>query len=128
MALLPNGIDFQMRDMQNSGVNGAPTGQYVAVFTQSSTSAPTATVLANSLGTVTVARTSAGVYTLTAEAGTFPALRTHVLFTLGGTAVTATVVQTSDSVLTIHCGDGATPSAADIGGQAYIVITVYPAA
>lgn len=108
--------DFQMRDYQAP----APSRQYKAIFAQSSTNAPTATVIYNSVSPAAapvIAYTSAGVYTLTISGATWGASAANFFATLclNGTAVTGTVVRTSATVVTLNFGDGATPSAANSG-------------
>ncbi len=115
----PN-TDFSFRDYQGS----APARIFKAIFAQSGTSAPTATVLYNSIGSaVTIARTSAGLYTLTISGATWGASAAEIwtALCLNGTAVTGTVVRTSSTVLTLNFGDAATPSAADSGAFSLLV-------
>lgn len=58
-----------------------PTTIYQAVLVQSSTSAPTATVIKNGFtGTMTLARSSAGVYTLTDDTAEFTSNKTAAIF------------------------------------------------
>lgn len=117
----PTSAGFQHRDSDPS----QPAAIYVAVVSQSSTDAPTSTVLCNTLGVVPAwAYTSAGVYTLTAN-GKFTA-NTIVTATIGGTALICKVVRTSDNVLTFSTFDAATPSAANLAGTMYLKIEVYP--
>lgn len=74
--------------------------QYWANLTQSGTDAPTANVLVNDIGTVTLARTGTGVYTLTAT-GRFPA-GTIVSVTDNTTGLNKKkIVRTSNNVITI---------------------------
>ena len=106
--------DFQQRDNQQP----APGRAYKAIFAQSSTSAPTATVLYNSIGSAaTIARSGTGVYTLTLSGATWGASADQFFATLclNGAAVTGTVVRISSTVVTLNFGDAATPSAADSG-------------
>jgi hypothetical protein len=83
---------------------------YTALLTQTSTNAPVATVLSSNLtGTFTWARTSAGIYTLTASTATFTSGKT-IVFLNNGSDLTTTQVppivweRTSDTVLTITVG------------------------
>lgn len=122
MALLPFGQDFQMRDMQNVG---SPAGEYTALLTQAGTAAPTANFAINSVGTVAIARSSAGVYTLTTD-GLWVADKTLVLVTISGTAVVVKAVRTSANVITIStfAADGTT--ATDLAGTLNVQVLVYP--
>ena len=79
-------------------------------LTQTSSNAPVATVLSSNLtGTFTWARTSAGIYTLTASTATFTSGKT-IVFLNNGSDLTTTQVppivweRTSDTVLTITVG------------------------
>lgn len=76
---------------------------YQAIVTQSGTSSPSATTYLNELGaTMTWARTSAGLYTLTAGTGVFTANKTVIILSqplLG--LVNYIVVPTSTSVITM---------------------------
>ena len=76
---------------------------YTALLTQTGTDDPVATVLSSNLtGTLTWARTGAGVYTLTASVATFTANKTIVFVNRGSNAAsTITWARTSDTVLTI---------------------------
>lgn len=82
-----------------------PYKSYQAVLTQTSTSAPTATVLNNDFGatTFTWARTSAGIYTVTANAVSFTANKTTVTLSqplVGLVTYTATITSTTVVTLT----------------------------
>ena len=79
-----------------------PYTEYMALLTQSSTSAPTAAVLTNTLGvTPTLGYTSPGVYTITAT-GLFTSAKTVVEITNNsGAAATFVIVRTSADVCTI---------------------------
>ena len=59
-----------------------PYKKYVALMTQSGSSAPTAVVLENSIGGIAWTRSSTGRYVGTLT-GTFPADKTTVMLTLG---------------------------------------------
>ena len=85
---------------------------YVALITQVNTAAPTAKILQNTTGaTLTWARTSAGVYTATANTATFTADKT-IVFANPGNDNTASGdpdiiwARTSDTVLTITASAG----------------------
>lgn len=100
---------------------------YTAILAQAGTAAPTATVLENELGgAVTLARSSAGVYTLT-RTGVFTASKTLIEATVdaGATAILVRVAHTSANVVTISTftEDG---TAADLVGNLNLRITVYP--
>jgi hypothetical protein len=105
---------------------------YRAVISQSSTSAPSATVLVNLTGTtMTWARTSAGVYTLTAGVATFTANKTQIF--LGQATVkdplhdTALYVnRTSTTVITIQVNNTSIGFVDDFISEQAIEIVVYP--
>ena len=80
-----------------------PYKSYQAIVSQSGTSAPSATVYLNELGTtMTWGRTSAGIYTLTAGSAVFTASKTVILLSNPITGlVTYIVVPTSKSVITM---------------------------
>src|ERR1051325_3383142 len=84
----------------------APYGSYQALVTQTGTSAPSATVFANTLGaTLTWARVSSGLYTLTASSAVFTANKTIVLMSQPlATLVSYFYVNTSTTVITFNCG------------------------
>lgn len=115
-----NYSDFNQRDNQ-----AAPASRvFRAIAAQSSTAAPTFTVVYNSIGSaVTIGRTGAGVYTLTISGATWGAAASNFFATLclNGTAVTGTVVRTSATVVTLNFGDAATPTAADSGPFSLLV-------
>jgi hypothetical protein len=105
---------------------------YTALLTQTSTNAPTATVLENTLGgTVVWARSIAGTYTATL-AGAFPAAKTVVTVNClldlnlgtGGTYVTAT--RTSDDVLTVYSASEDSIVDGAMGTSTSIIVMVYP--
>lgn len=88
-------------------------GQNVTIYditlTQSSTSAPVATVLNKTIsGTLTWGYTSAGLYTLTSSATPFTANKTQVFFGGGGAGTNFSVLRvtlTSTSVITLETLD-----------------------
>jgi hypothetical protein len=97
--------------------SSAPAGNvavktYRALVTQSSGTAPTATVLENSLGgTVVWARSSTGTYTATLT-GAFTSAKTFIMQP-GETGTIAAIknvlaVRTSDNVVTVTTGAGGT--------------------
>lgn len=102
---------------------------YRALVTQSSTTAPTATVLENSLGGAVVwARGSTGTYTATLAAA-FTADKTFVMSSGSTGAITAVkdvvTARTSADVITVNTGAAGT--AADGILSAYAIeILVYP--
>lgn len=114
---------------QSGGTIGADEPLvYAALVTQSSTSAPVATVVKNSTGTtITWARTNVGIYTATASVATFTANKTIML--TGSDNVN--IVRTSSTVLTITTtaddGTSGVPAAADgvLSGTS-IKVEVYP--
>lgn len=111
-----------------------PTGNigvkvYRALVTQTSTSAPTATVLENSLGgTVVWARSSTGTYTATLT-GAFTSAKTFIMQP-GETGTIAAIKnvlasRTSDNVVTVTAGSGGTLEDAVLSTYP-ITILVYP--
>lgn len=114
--------------------SSAPAGNvavktYRALLSQSSTSAPTGTVLENSLGgAVTLARSGTGVYTLT-RTGAFTSAKTFIMVsgTAGSIATRSDViaVRTSDNVVTVSTGTAGV-AADSILSNASIEILVYP--
>lgn len=115
--------DFQNRDSQPG-----PAVQIKQIVAQAGTAAPTVTTTLNNTSgaTLTWARTSAGLYTLTASTATFTAGKTFVKLSWGGTATTGLVAVTSTTVLTFTFADSATPSAADLAGTLFLEVEVYP--
>ena len=114
--------------------SSAPSGSvavkvYRALVTQTSTSAPTATVLENSLGAAVVwARSNTGVYTATL-AGAFTSDKTFIMSSGSTGAITAVkdvvTARTSADVVTVSTGAAGT--AADGILSAYdIELLVYP--
>ncbi len=106
-----------------------PYKKYIALLSQSGTSAPTAIILENTLGTIIWGRTSAGIYTATLT-NAFSANKTTIFH---GTSADATYVamnRTNASVITITVidSDGSTPVDSLIvgGGNVLIEIRVYP--
>jgi hypothetical protein len=100
---------------------------YRAVVAQAGTAAPTATVIENSLdGAPTLARTGAGVYTIT-RASAFTANKTFIRATLdgGATAVLVKAARTSANVITVTTYD-ISGAAADLVGSLYLEICVNP--
>lgn len=123
LGIIPTGQDFQVRDMQ-AGALYMLLGQYVATITQAGTAAPVESVLAvNTVGTVALARSSAGVYTLTTDGIWLDGTNIQVSGT--GTAVDFKVVRTSANVITIStfAADGST--ATDLAGTLYVNVAVY---
>ena len=78
----------------------------VQLLTQTGTNAPVATEVYDNTGqTFTWARTTTGIYTLTASATTFTANKTIVFFNNGNAAPNANKwTRTSDTVLTLTIG------------------------
>ena len=114
--------------------SSAPAGSvavktYRALVTQTSTSAPTATVLENSLGAAVVwARSNTGVYTATLAAA-FTSDKTFIMSSGSTGAITAVkdvvTARTSADVVTVSTGAAGT--AADGILSAYAIeILVYP--
>lgn len=81
---------------------------YVAIISQSSTSAPTATVVLNTLGeTVAFSRNLAGDYNATASGAVFTASKTAVFITNGDITQSIGGKRTSDTVINfVAGGDG----------------------
>lgn len=96
----------------SAAAGGVAVKAYRALVTQSSTTAPTATVLENSLGgTVVWARSSTGTYTATLT-GAFTSAKTFILQP-GETGTIAAIKnvlasRTSDNVVTVTTGAGGT--------------------
>lgn len=102
---------------------------YAATITQSGTDAPVATILVNSLGTTTWARTSAGTYTATTD-GLFVSGKTipnanveTFIDEVTGNKINA--VWTSANVITITTTDENDVLTDDILENRYIEFTVY---
>jgi len=94
-----------------------PYTTYVALLSQTGTSAPTSTIVDNTLsGTPSLARTGTGSYTLTL-ASEFPAGTTNCI--IGSvnldytTSYSANIYRLSDDVIQITTGNWSTPEAAD---------------
>lgn len=112
-----------------------PRKIYLALVTQSSTSAPTASILgSNTIGTIVWARTSAGVYTATLS-GAFAASKTVVSIKSQAVNddVSIDVVMTSTNVITITTNLITNPSGTQVVTPTDglmtalpIEITVYP--
>lgn len=80
--------------------------EYVALLTQTSTSAPVATVLHNTLGTVTPNYTSPGIYTLDSTA-LFTGSKTELLITnTKGVQYNMSITKGSSSIIIINTWDG----------------------
>ena len=93
---------FTAGDIASLASGSTAYDSYVALLTQASTAAPVATVLSNNLtATLTWARTSPGVYTLTANAATFTANKTIVFLNAGSGIPLISAERTSDTVLTV---------------------------
>ena len=94
-----------------SNVTAAYTA-YTALVTQASTNAPTAKILQNTTGaTLTWARTSAGIFTLTASSAIFTADKTIVFANPGNDSTSSADpaiiwARTSSTVLTITATAG----------------------
>lgn len=101
---------------------------YTILLDQTGTSAPTATVLRNTLGAVpTLARTGVGVYTITTST-LFTANKTFITLQPDSTSLASAdeqITQTSTSVITLSTFDG-TPAAVDFDGRLYLEVRVYP--
>ena len=107
------------------------TNRYVAIVNQSGTAAPSATVLENTLGIApTWARTSAGIYTLTAT-GLFNVAKTFIKTSIsipesphnGGFTIQASV-HTSPNVILLWCLDDGFTNVDN--NQFFIDIELYP--
>lgn len=107
-----------------------PYTTYVALLSQIGTSAPTSTIVDNTLsGTPSLARTGTGSYTLTL-ASEFPAGTTNCI--IGSvnldhtTSYSANIYRLSDDVIQITTGDWSTPEAIDdVLDNTSIQITIY---
>ena len=77
---------------------------YDATLTQTGTSAPVATVGQNNIGqTMTWARSSQGIYTVTAGAAAFTANKTQIFIGSGNSAsILVSAVRTSTTVITVN--------------------------
>jgi hypothetical protein len=78
--------------------------EYTGIISQAGTAAPTVTVLKNSIaGTMTWARTGAGVYTITSNGTPFTALKTVVFLNVGDGEPNQILMwtRTSSSVITL---------------------------
>jgi hypothetical protein len=135
--------DADLIPIVQSGANKKATRElvrgykvYTALLTQSGASAPTATVLENTLGgTVVWARSNTGLYTATL-AGAFTASKTWCDIRFDSSDAAAATGfnevkfrRTSDNVVALETGDGADPI--EISGNAnvdaaHVEIRVYP--
>ena len=113
----------------------AGTKIYRATLTQASTAAPVATVAQNTLGqTLTPARTSTGIYTLTAGGAVFTADKTQIFMGMPSTVGVSEfgifiATRTSATVITINTRDfdaGASSLADGLMTETAITIIVYP--
>jgi len=97
--------NFTIKQIADLATNTGTLGYtvYSGIISQATTAAPTVTVLQNTItGTMTWARTGAGVYTLTNSGTPFTDLKTLVF--INGGSVAGSVVEwewTSTSVVTI---------------------------
>lgn len=121
MPSIPQG-DFVYRDQMQF-----PAKIIQQIVNQAGTAAPTvtSTLVDNSGVTLTWARTSTGIYTLTASTATFTSGKTFIYLTCGGTATVFKAVVTSPTVLTFTFTDAATPSAADLAGDMSLRVEVF---
>lgn len=122
--------DLSTAGQAKANVVGTTNKVYQATLTQSSTSAPVATIIDNTLGGVPVfARTSAGIYTMTL-ASVWTANKTAILSGSGISAHSFAVIQivrTSTSVITITTLDvnlGAATATDGILNETGILITI----
>jgi hypothetical protein len=112
----PNGdkLNTLLTDMNNATNIGA-LAVMALNLTQATTTAPTIAYKANSTGqTPTIARTSAGIYTLTFATAIGSSLLYNVgsYVDTGSTATYATIIKTSGTVITLNF-TGATGTAKD---------------
>lgn len=138
------GVTLNSVDLAN-GINYGGIKVWEGFLSQAGAGDPTATVMegvGNSLGTITFARTGAGIYTATiSPAGAFTAGKTFVYFggSLGygpdgnatDTVTTVHHVVTSDSVITIYTGFASVVNSAsglsdEILNNTEMLIKVYP--
>lgn len=113
----------------SAAAGGVAVKAYRALLTQSSTSAPSATVLENSLGgTVVWTRTNAGQYSGTLS-GAFPASKTFIMYPgiVGSIASPGEVfsVRSSNNVVIVNTGTGGTETDSLLSSFP-IEILVYP--
>lgn len=110
------------------GADIAPYLKYVALLTQSGTSAPTATVLENTLGgTVVWTRNDVGDYTGTL-AGAFTANKTFMLAAVNGeTSSSAAIIPSTIGVNSIgFYSTDSSNNAVELNGGCFFEIRVYP--
>ena len=75
---------------------------YTALLTQAGTAAPVATILQNTTGgTLTWARTSAGIYTVTSSTALFTVDKTWMTIGLQNNGSAMPIVRTSDTQITV---------------------------
>lgn len=102
---------------------------YSMLLTQAAAAAPTSVGLSNTLGTTfTLARSSDGVYTITANSGTpFTAGKTAVIISLNGAGAVGRItgVVTSTSVVTINTYNETFVLDDDLLNSTYVEIRVY---
>jgi hypothetical protein len=126
--------------VQGAGGGGA-SGIYSALLTQTAGNAPVATVLANNTGTtITPARTSAGLYTLTSSGTPFTAAKTQIILggevqnqpattfdCIGAKLTSTSVITIQTSLVTLNAGPPPTGIATDglLTGKS-IQVLIYP--
>lgn len=103
-----------------------PYKVYTALLTQSGTSAPTATVLENTIGSIVWARSASGDYNGTLT-GAFTASKTFVSLTLNyaGTSVTGYGVRSNDNVVLVQTIDATNTGVDNKLNVASLEIRVY---
>lgn len=103
---------------------GADYDKYIVELTQSSTSAPTATVIHQEIAPDTIIRNSAGVYTLEFDDAALTNNDTYVRFFIGNaTAAFSKAYSITDSTAIVKTYDDTT-GAVDLGGTGYLEILV----
>lgn len=116
----------EFQQFSPSGSVTLPYTEYTVTLAQSGEAAPTATVWSNSKGaSITIGRTSAGIYTLTATSGIFTAGTFSYFF---GNCSNASInrftfERTSDTVITLTTSAGL--SATDFGGNLFLTLKFY---
>lgn len=123
-AIINNVFNGNIQALTYNGVK-----KYVAQISQTTTGAPVLTVLENTTGaTITSARTSTGVYTLTFNISTLIAGKTKIVpLQAIQTNATATITRTSTSVITITTLTAGVVSDSSLGvDNSYIDISIYP--
>lgn len=99
--------------------------RYKALISQTGTSAPTVTVLENSIGTITYGYTSAGAYTVNSS-GLFASGKTFLFLNPAfGTGNYTAIKYNSDSLLDLKSLNGITPTDGILSQQS-LLIEVYP--